>query len=158
MSRRLLSLITAFACIVGIAACSENLESGAGCPVLCPQPPIDLRDTLIDAVVVDSSIAGFPAIGFEETLLLANRGDTLDTRVIVRFDSLPTEFTPANVATPEPISVVDSLTLTMRVVYPLTSLSSFTLRAYDVDTLLPAGSAADTAVATLAPLLSLIHI
>lgn len=149
MSRRLLSLFTAFACVAAVAACTENLESGASCPVLCPQPAIELQDVVLEAVVVDSSIAGFPAIGFEERLLLANRGDSLETRVIVRFDSLPGEFGSPQ---PTPITVVDSVTLTLGLSYPLRDITPFTLRAYDVDTLLPPGSAADTMVATLAPL------
>lgn len=153
MSRRFLTLITALACVAGVSACSEDLESGAGCPALCPQQPVDLRDTLIEAIVVDSTVAGFPAIGFEESLLLANHGDSLETRVIVRFDSLPVEYIPPNVATPEPITFVDSASIRLRLVYPLRdSTTSFTLLAYDVDTLLPPASAADTMVSTLAPL------
>lgn len=153
MSRRFLTLITALACIAGVAACSEDLESGAGCPALCPQQPIELRDTLVEAIVIDSTVAGFPAIGFEESLLLANHGDSLETRVIVRFDSLPGEYTAPNVSTPEPITFVDSATIRLKLTYPLRdSTTTFTVLAYDVDTLLPPASTADTMVSTLAPL------
>lgn len=149
LSRRLLTLTAAFALAAGLAACNENLESGSGCPVLCPQTPIQLEDVVLEAIVVDSTVAGFPAIGFESGLLLANRGDTLETRVIVRFDSLPGEY---GTSQPQPIEFVDSVTVTLRVNYPLRDEAPFTLRVYDVDTILPAGSAADTTAATLAPL------
>lgn len=153
MSRRLFSLIAAFAFTFGIAACTEDLESGAGCPVLCPQVPIELRDTIIEGVVVDSTFSGFPAIGFEDVPLLANRGDTLETRVIVRFDSLPQTVRFAGAATDSTIRMVDSATLNIRVAFPIVdSLATMTISAYDVDTVLPAGSLADTMVATLAPL------
>lgn len=149
LSRRLLSLISAVACTVVFTACTENLESGSGCPVLCPQNEINLQDVVLEAVVVDSSIAGFPATGFEETLLLANRLDSLETAVIVRFDSLPGEYGSPQTT---PITSVDSVTLTLGLYYPLRDQAAFTLKVFDVDTLLPAGSAADTTVATLAPL------
>lgn len=153
MSRRLFPLITLVAGTLGLAACTEQLESGAGCPLLCPQPATQLRDTLIEAVVVDSSLAGFPALGFEEFPLLANRGDTLETRVIVRFDSLPATYRRTNPVADSAIVRVDSATLVVRLQYPVPdSLATFTVRAYDVDTALPPASAADTAVATLLPL------
>lgn len=152
MSRRLLPLITALVCVAAVSACTENLESGAGCPVLCAQPELELRDTLIDAVVIDSTVPGFPALGFEDAPLLANRGDTLETRVIVRFDSVPDRYRAGADTTTTAITFVDSATLTVRLEYPLQSQLEFTVSAYDVDTLLPAGSAADTTVATLAPL------
>lgn len=145
--------MAAAACALGLAACDEQVDSGAGCPLLCTQDPIDLRDTIIEAVVVDSTFPGQPALGYEQFPLLANRGDTLETRVIVRFDSLPAKYRPPAGTTDSTISRVDSATLNLRLVYPVVdSMVSMTIRAYDVDTLLPATSAADTMVATLAPL------
>lgn len=152
MSRRLLTLVTALACTAAITACNENLESGEGCPVLCPQAPIELRDTVIDAVVVDSTVSGFPALGFEDAPLLANRGDTLETRVIVRFDTLEVAYRPPDTTAAVPITSVDSAYLIVRLEYPLLDQPDFTIYAYDVDTILPEGSAADTTAATLAPL------
>ena len=152
LSRRFLSLVAAVAGTLGLAACTEQLESGAGCPVLCPQPAIELRDTVIEAVVVDSTLTGFPAIGFEEFPLLANRGDTLETRVIVRFDSLPTTYVRSG---PGDSAIVrtDSATLNLRLLYPIIdSTRVYTVRAYDVDTAVADNSLADTSVATLLPL------
>jgi hypothetical protein len=82
---------------VSIAACGENLESGNGCPLLCPPESAPLKDTIVDAVVLDTSLVGFPALGFETSLFLARLGDTLDTRVIARYDSLPQTYRFQNV-------------------------------------------------------------
>jgi hypothetical protein len=81
-------LIVALAA-VSLGACGENLQSGNACPLLCPPEAAPLNDTIIDAVVLDTSASGFPALGFEANLFLAHRRDSLDTRVITRFDSLP---------------------------------------------------------------------
>ena len=153
MSRRFHTLIAAVACAVGVAACDEQLESGAGCPALCPQVPIELEEATIEAVVLDSTFGGQPALGFEEFPLLANRGDTLETRVILRFDSLPSKYVPRVARDDSSIVSVDSATLDVRLVFPVPdSLVSMTIHAYDVDTVLPPTSAADTMVATLLPL------
>ena len=74
---------------VSLAGCAENLGAGQACPLLCPPESAPLKDTIVDAVVLDTSATGFPSIGFEENLIVAHRGDSLDTRVITRFDSLP---------------------------------------------------------------------
>src|SRR5215510_3394591 len=81
-------ILAGFAAAVSVAACGEKLEGGAACPLLCPQQDVQLKDTTVEAIAVDSSLPGFPSIGEEEPLLLAARGDTLDTRVIFRFDSI----------------------------------------------------------------------
>jgi hypothetical protein len=78
-------LVTTFA----VASCSENLAAGASCPLLCPQESAPLQDTIIDAVVLDTSAVGYPGLGFESNLVLAHRGDSLDARIITRYDSLP---------------------------------------------------------------------
>ena len=40
--------------VASIAACSENLDSGGSCPLLCPGESAPLLDTIVDAVVVDA--------------------------------------------------------------------------------------------------------
>jgi hypothetical protein len=72
-----------------LAACGENLSSGNSCPLLCPPESAPLNDTIVDAVILDTSAVGFPTLGNESNLFLAHRRDSLDTRVITRFDSLP---------------------------------------------------------------------
>ena len=82
------------ALIVSIMSCSENLDSSGTCDVLCPSIGGSVQTTTIDAVVIDTTVQSLSGLGTEPGLLLANRGDTLDTRVVIRFDSLPQKFVP----------------------------------------------------------------
>jgi hypothetical protein len=128
-----------------IAACSEKLDAGASCPLLCPQQSISLRDTIIDAILVDTTVVGLPAIGNESYLMLASHGDTLETRAIVRFDTLPQTYQKSSIDSTivhidtamlvTPIAHIDSL---KRPKVPIT------IEAYNVDT-----TASDTAAAVL---------
>jgi len=137
-----LSLFTASAVV---AACTENLEGGAACPALCPEQSEQFRDTTIDAVALDSSVGGFPALGIGSALLLANRPDTLVTRTIMRFDLLNTAFAPNRTGAVDSITAVDSVFLKI----PLDTtarrgINPVTIEAYDVDT-----TARDTVPAVL---------
>ena len=82
-------MLAALGAVASIAACSEKLEAGRSCPLLCPEQAISLRDTVIDGVVTDTTVLGLPPIGSESYLMLASHGDTAETRVIVRYDTLP---------------------------------------------------------------------
>ena len=42
--------------VAGAAALTEDLDGGAGCPVLCPQPSVNVRDTVLFAMSYTSSI------------------------------------------------------------------------------------------------------
>ena len=64
------------------------------CSVLCAPIGGDVQNITIDAVVLDTTVQALSGLGTEPGLLLAARGDTLDTRVVIRFDSLPKNFTP----------------------------------------------------------------
>src|SRR3712207_9326365 len=75
LATRAATLALAAAGVVGVHGCTERLEGGNACPILCPGQTVELRDTLIAAVVVDSSLAGFPPIGEEPALVLAARGE-----------------------------------------------------------------------------------
>ncbi|MFO0074111.1 MAG: hypothetical protein ACK55A_18775 [Gemmatimonas sp.] len=130
---------------VAAAACTENLDGGAGCPSLCPEESERFRDTTFEALEIDSSLAGYPALGLSNNLLLANRPDTLVTRAILRFDVLTTSFLPNGTGTLDSITTVDSVFLKL----PLDSTgrrggNPVTLEAYDVDT-----TASDTVPAVL---------
>ena len=95
MNRR---LFTVFAVLLaaGAGACAESLDSGAGCPRLCPAQGLAVLDTLINPVLVfDSTFSGYPEIGSEQEILLATRGDTLESRGVIRFDTLTTLFIPS---------------------------------------------------------------
>lgn len=88
-----LSIFAVALATFSVASCSENLASGASCPLLCPQETAPLKDTIIDGVVLDTSAIGYPAMGYETNLLLAHRRDSLDARIITRYDSLPQTYT-----------------------------------------------------------------
>jgi hypothetical protein len=121
--------------LAGVAACTETFAGGDACPSLCPAKPSAFKDTTIDAVVLDTTLSGFPSLGLSSTMLLANRPDTLVTRSVLRFDVLPTSFLPDKGSTSSSITTVDSVVL----VVPLDSTGRrgsgpVTIEAFDVDT------------------------
>lgn len=143
---RLRALLIAL-CLVLVAACREDLESGSACPLLCPEANIVVHDTVFDAVVMDTVISGLPTIGREGVLLLASRGDTLDTRAVFRFDSLTTTIFRNN--GDSAITAVDSAYLMLRVPEGLTQAvkAPIQIEIFDVDT-----TAADTSMAAITAL------
>ncbi len=127
-----LSLFTASAVA---AACTENLEGGAACPSLCPEQSEQFRDTIIEAVALDTSLGGFPPLGLASNLVLANRPDTLVTRAVMRFDQLITAFSPNGGSAIDSITTVDSVFLKV----PLDTTgrrgaAPIAVQVYDVDT------------------------
>lgn len=138
-------LLGIVASTLAIAACSEQLEAGKSCPLLCPEQAIQLRDTLIDAVVADTTVLGIPTIGHEVFLMLSSHGDSVDSRAIIRFDTIQQDFTGAS-STDSTITEVDSAELVIPIAPPDTlrrPTSPITIEAYDVDTV-----TADTTVMT----------
>jgi hypothetical protein len=91
---RATALALALAAAGAVAACDEKLDAGAACPVLCPDQDVPVRDTVIEPVVLDTTLFGFPTTGDEAELYVASRGDSVQTRGIFRFDSLPTRYVP----------------------------------------------------------------
>lgn len=92
-----------------LGACSEDLQTGGGCPILCPGQGFEIRDTIIDGIIVlDSNLVGFPFQGSEDPLLLAFIQDTLDVRVVARYDSLGRAYRKINQDTISPITALDS--------------------------------------------------
>jgi hypothetical protein len=133
-SSLLLRAVGSAALLVSFASCTENLDSSAVCNVLCPAVGGDIQNITLDAVVLDTTVQALSGLGTEPALLLASRGDTLDTRVVIRYDSLPSNFTPAS-DTARPITSVDSA----YILFTLDTLSikgpgPVTIEAYDVDT------------------------
>ena len=121
---------------VTAAACTESLDGGAACPSLCPSTAESFRDTIVDAVVFDSSLGGYPALGLSPLILIANRPDTVVTSAIIRFDVLPTVFSANRGTSVDSITAVDSVYLR----FPLDSTGRrgtrpVTLEVYDVDTM-----------------------
>lgn len=92
VTARVRALLLFVALGAGVVACGEDLESGAACPVLCPGTNLTVFDTTFEAVTLDTTVLGIPGFGSEGSLYLAHRGDTLDVRAVVRFDSLPSTF------------------------------------------------------------------
>jgi hypothetical protein len=131
-----------------IVACSEDFEGGAACPALCPEQNVVVFDTVFDPVEFDTTIAGFPTIGVATELLLARRGDTVDTRPVVRFDSLPIYYNSGGVDTV--IQVVDSPYVRLTLNRPRSRFTEpVTFDVFDVDTLVgdSATAAQDTSTA-----------
>jgi hypothetical protein len=147
LHKKVLTLLCASIVTLTIAACSEKLDAGRSCPLLCPQQAISLADTVIDAVEVDTTVLGLPPKGFENLLMLSSHGDTLETRAIVRFDTLPQTYTKSGVDSV--ITRLDSAILVTPIVRDTTKkfAAPVTIEAYNVDTV-----GLDTATAELASL------
>ena len=122
------------ALFLSLWSCSEKLDSSAVCNILCPPIGGDVVTETFDAVVLDTTVQALSGIGTEPSLLLATRGDTLETRVIIRFDSLPATFVPAG-DTAQPITSVDSAFVQLRLdTLSIKGSGLVTIEAYDVDT------------------------
>ena len=127
-------LVLATAVAVVLVACDEQLDGGAACPVLCPNPAQPVQDTTFFAVEMDTSVAGFPSTGSELQMFVASLGDTLQTRGIVRFDSLPLTFRHNNTAVDSNIVYVDTgAFIQLGLVRPDTLGAATTVELYDVD-------------------------
>jgi hypothetical protein len=138
---RALSVFAVLVTTVAVASCSEDLQGGASCPINCPQDAPPLKDTTLDAVTFDTSLASFPPLGFEPTLLLTRRGDTVDTRIVTRYDTLPTT------SGSDSITQIDSAYITGTRIVGDSALSfhdSATVEVYDVT-----DAVGDTATAAL---------
>ena len=140
----LLRAVGAAALLASFVSCSENLDSSAACAVLCPPVGGDVQNITLDAVVLDTTVQALAGLGAESGLLLASRGDTLETRVVIRFDSLPSTFIPKG-DTAQPIKTVDSAYLRLTIdTASIKGTGPFTIEAYDVDT-----TANDTSTAAI---------
>lgn len=110
----------AVACIalLGLTACSERLDSDVGCPLLCPRGAVDIQTATVDAIVLDTTVSALRAPGAGEVMLLANRGDTLDTRVVIRIDSVSPLYIPDTTgvdSTEMPIEEIHDAILRLRI-------------------------------------------
>ena len=120
-----------------LGACTEKLESGAACPSLCPQRELDIVTTELTPVVLDTTVRGTVAFGTESWLLLARRGDTVETRAVLRFDTLPrrARHSASGDTTSVAITKLDSAYLRLRLDTTGTiATAPITIVAYDVDT------------------------
>ena len=147
-SRLLSSLVLAFLATVA-TACSEKLDSGGTCPVLCPEQGVDIETVELSPVVVDTTLTGLVPRGTERFLLLAARGDTLETRGVLRYDSLVARTRRiGSDTTTFPIIKVDTAYVRIRIdTTALLAAANVTIDAYDVDTT----GVADSATAPILP-------
>jgi hypothetical protein len=132
MPTRRIALLVCFAAAVTAVACRDSLTSSVACPSLCPGSTVTVLDTIIDAVTLDTGVVGFPPLGTEPYILLASRPG-LDTRGIIRFDTLPNKFTRAGADSP--ITRVDSAHLVVVLDRARSRYKApVTITLYDVDT------------------------
>ncbi len=96
MLARRIAVLVFFGAAVAAVACRDDLATSVACPELCPGSTVNVRDTILDAVTLDTGVLGFPPRGTEPYILLASRPG-LDTRGVIRFDTLPSRFTRGGV-------------------------------------------------------------
>jgi len=123
------------ACALGLAfgACTERLDSGVACPALCPEVASQLKDTTFFAVDLDTAVAAYPTSGEELRQFIASMGDTLQTRGVVRYDSLPGTFRHNNSVADTAIMSVDSAYVKLTIITGDTTGAPTTIELYDVD-------------------------
>lgn len=126
----------AFVGALALSGCREELQGGAACPSLCPEQQVAVRDTTIAAVVLDSTIAGVPPVGSEPELLIAQRGDTLATGAILRFDTLFADFPrgAAGDTITHRVAGLDAAELRLAVSSVTLATDSVTFDIFNVDT------------------------
>ena len=142
--------VAALLIFAGMAgACTENLDTSAGCPLLCPDQGGQIETITLDPVVLDTTVSALTGQGTESSLLLATRGDTIDSRAVIRFDTIPSRFRRlASDTATTPITTVDSAIIRFRVDTAGGKIPGpVTIDAFDVDT-----DAADSLIAPVAAL------
>jgi len=133
-----------------VNGCTEKLDGSAGCPITCVDQSVQIQTVTLDAVHVDSTVLSGLGKGTEQQMLLANRGDTVDTRVIIRFDTLPSRSQASQTDTGVPINYVDSVMLKLKVDSSAFKIGvPVTIAVYDVD---DSTMVDDTSAAALTPL------
>jgi hypothetical protein len=104
----------------------------------------------LDAVQIDSTVLGGLGLGTEREMLLANRGDTLDTRVEIRFDTLPSRSKTSVSDTGVTIAYLDSAYLKLHVDSAAVAVGvPVAISIYDVD---DSTAADDSSASVIAPL------
>lgn len=117
-----------------LGACTEKLDSIAGCPDLCTGQGAPVQTLVIEPVILDTTLSASGEFATEPFLFIGNRGDTVDARAIVRFDSLPFRYAKTNIIDSVDITTVDSAFITVRIDRRGSMVPSLvTIDAYDVD-------------------------
>ncbi len=147
----------AAACIVAVAlmglaatGCTEKLDGSAGCPLTCVDQAVNVTTVTLDAVQTDSTVLGGLGLGTEPQMLVANRGDTLDTRVEIRFDTLPSRNKATVSDTGTAVTFLDSAYLKLHVDSSAAKLTvPVNIAVYDVDDSTAANDTSASVVAQL---------
>jgi hypothetical protein len=120
--------------VVAAVGCTEKLDGSAGCPLTCVDQSVQIQTVTLDAVQIDSTVPGGLGKGTEARMLLSSRGDTLDTRVIIRFDTLPSRSKTSPTDTGSAITFADSVVLKLRVDSSAVAIGvPVTVSVFDVD-------------------------
>lgn len=139
------------AAVITAAGCTEKLDGTAGCPLTCVDQSAQIQTADLDAVTSATTVLGGLGLGTSPFMLVASRGDTLDTRLIIRFDTLPgvSAKSATDTTTVTTLQYADSVYLRLRMDSLAATLTvPVTLSVYDVDT----SVGDDTTAAVLAPL------
>ena len=131
--KRARPLVAAAALATALSGCQERLESGSACPILCPGQQPSIRDTTFLPVTLDSAVTAFPVQGNEPELLIASKGDTIETVAVIRFDTLPATFRYTPTAEDSLIYAVDSASILLVPVGADTVGPPVTIEVYTVD-------------------------
>jgi hypothetical protein len=121
--------------IAAATACTENLDTSVGCPELCSNQSGSIETVTIDPVVLDTAVSALTGQGTESEMLVATRGDTVDSRAIIRFDSIPVRYQKNPIdTTTTAITIADSARIQFRIdtvgaKFP----GPVTIEAYDVN-------------------------
>ena len=143
------AVVTVLLAVV-VSGCAEKLDGSAGCPLTCVDQSVQIQTVTLDAVQLDSTVLGGLGEGTEPEMLLSNRGDTLDTRVIIRFDTLPSRSKTTKADTGSAIAYLDSATLKLRVDSAAFAIGvPVNVSVYDVD---DSTATDDSSAAAVAPL------
>ena len=148
---RRFATVLPLAAVIAVAGCNEKLDGTAGCPLTCVDQSAQIRTVDLDAVSSATTVLGGLGLGTSPFMLLATRGDTLDTRVIIRFDTLPgvSAKSATDTSTSTTFQYADSVYLRLRLDSLAAKLSvPVTVSVYDVDI----STGDDTSAAVLAPL------
>jgi len=121
--------------IAVVTACTENLDTSVGCPVLCADQSGGIETVTIDPVTLDTAVSALTGQGTENEMLVATRGDTVDSRAIIRFDSIPARYQKNPIdTTTTAITIADSA----RIQFHIDTVAAkfpgpITIEAYDVN-------------------------
>lgn len=100
--------------------------------MLCPPLGGEVQNVTIEAVAFDTTVNALSGLGAEQGLLLATRGDSLDARIVLRFDSLPSTYRQGTDTLD--ITFVDSAIIRLRLdTLRRKGSDPVTIEAYDVD-------------------------